>query len=74
MAVSRSLSAEAPLLFKVFCLEEWRRSHDVTGRTAAHLFARHGVLDYLGEYFDVLHQLGGDALVADIDAYLAARD
>lgn len=38
------------------------------------LFEKYGVLDYLSENFDVLHTVGENYIVNDIDEYLKAKN
>jgi len=59
--------------FKVFCLECYKFARDITGKEAFRLFKEYGVLDYLGTFYDELHSYGHQYLVADIDAFIAAR-
>lgn len=61
------------LEFKVFCFEAYRAEKKLTGREAMDIFKKYGVLDYLGTCFDVLHTLGRDYLIEDIDLFVAAR-
>jgi len=37
------------------------------------LFKKYGVLEYLGECYDVLHTVGRDYIIEDIDLFIAAR-
>lgn len=37
------------------------------------LFKKHGVLDYLGKCYNVLHTTGREYIIDDIDAFIAAR-
>ena len=59
--------------FVVFCLEAYKQRHALTGRQAADLFEQYGITDYLQDGYDVLHSLGQDALVDDLDDYLQRR-
>lgn len=59
--------------FVVFCLEAFKRNEHLTGATAADLFIRHGVVEYLEHGYDVLHTLEEAALVEDIRDYLQHR-
>ena len=46
----------------------------LTGKQAAALFERYGVIDYLVEGYDVLHTTGYQYMNHDIDEYLKARN
>ena len=61
------------LAFKVFCFEAYRSDKKMTGRATMQLFKKYGVLDYLGACYDVLHTIGRQYLVEDIDGFIAAR-
>ena len=59
--------------FKAFCLERYKYAHNLKGSEALRLFNRYGVMDYIGSFYDVLHTLGDQYIVADIDEFIAAR-
>ena len=59
--------------FKVFCLENYKSKHSMTGKEALRLFKEYGVLDYLGTFYDELHSYGHQYLVADIDEFIKIR-
>lgn len=61
------------LEFKAFCFEAYRARHKMTGRDAMREFKKYGVLKYLHDCYDVLHTLGRDYLVEDIDVFITAR-
>ncbi len=61
------------LRFKVFCVEEYKTAHGLKGRDAVRLFRQYGVLDYIGEFFDILHSYGGNYIVQDIDQFIQSR-
>lgn len=61
------------LYFKVFCFEAYKASHNMTGREAMELFTKYKVFDYLESFYDVLHTLGKEYLIEDIDIYLNVR-
>ena len=61
------------LEFKAFCFEAYRAEKKLTGRETAALFDKHGVLDYLGTCYDVLHTTGRAYIVEDIDGFIEAR-
>lgn len=45
----------------------------MSGREAMSLFKKYGVLNYLETCFDVLHTVGRDYIVEDIDIFIDAR-
>jgi hypothetical protein len=61
------------LKFKVYCTEQYKTMHDLKGRDVIRLFKQYGVLDYLNEFYDVLHTYGYQYIVNDIDSFIQAR-
>ncbi|WP_461206487.1 DUF3791 domain-containing protein [Clostridium sp. DL1XJH146] len=59
--------------FTVFCLESYKRAHDINGKTALEVFEQYKVFDYIKSFYDVLHTTGQDYIVEDIDKYINAR-
>jgi len=59
--------------FKVFCIEQYKTEHHLTGAEAMRRFKDFGVLDYIGSFYDVLHATGAKYIVEDIDLFIAAR-
>ena len=59
--------------FKVFCLEQYKNEHGLSGREAIELFTKYGVLEYISSFFDVLHSYGGKYIVQDIDMFIESR-
>ena len=59
--------------FKAFCLERYKYKHNMNGRDTLRLFKTYGVLDYIGEFYDVLHSYGHQYIVQDIDEFIEAR-
>jgi len=59
--------------FKAFCLERYKYKHNMSGKDTLHLFKRYGVLDYIREFYDVLHSYGHQYIVQDIDEFIAVR-
>ncbi len=61
------------LEFKAFCFEAYRAEKKLSGRETMNLFVKYGVLDYLGDCFDVLHTTGRAYIIEDIDIFINAR-
>ncbi|SHI08608.1 DUF3791 domain-containing protein [Clostridium grantii] len=59
--------------FTVFCLESYKRSHNITGKDALKIFNDNKVFDYIKSFYDVLHSTGQDYIVEDIDVYINSR-
>jgi len=58
------------LSFKVFCLENYKTVHNLTGKAALAVFQKHRVFDYISSYYDVLHSYGRLFIVGDIDEFI----
>ena len=58
--------------FKVFCLEQYKNAHHLSGKNAFDLFKKYGVLDYLSTHYDVLHTCGVQYIVQEINRYIEA--
>ena len=61
------------LEFKIFCFEAYKARHGLKGVKALEEFERFGVFEYLTEFYDVLHTLGKEYLVDDIDRFIEKR-
>jgi len=59
--------------FELFCLENYRMSKGITGKTALNDFKQYHVFNYLSAGFDVLHTQGKKYIVAEISDYIARR-
>ena len=60
--------------FSIFCMESYTVHKALTGKQVAELFSKHGVFDYIREFYDVLHTTGYQYINHDIDIYLNARN
>lgn len=59
--------------FISFCVEQYKNEKGLTGAEAMQVFNRYGVLEYLQEFFDVLHSQSSQWILADIDEYINIR-
>ncbi|MDR0950012.1 MAG: DUF3791 domain-containing protein [Lachnospiraceae bacterium] len=60
-------------VFIVYCIEEYRNSEKLDGKTVIELFYRYRVLDYIRSYYEALHTTGRQYIVEDIKKYIHAR-
>ena len=60
-------------LFVAFCIEEYGAAKGLTGEQVLDLFSKYGLVDYLSEYYDVLHTQGRQWLIEEIDEYIEIR-
>ena len=59
--------------FLIFCIESYKAYRNLSGKTVLKLFNDYGVIDYIYEFYDVLHSTGHDYINNDIDIYLKSR-
>ena len=59
--------------FALCCLEAYKVHTKQNGRQVFSLFEQYGVFAYLEKHYSVLHTLGEQYLMEDIDAFLAKR-
>lgn len=64
---------EKKLAFVSFCVEEYKTEIGGTGAKVIEYFNKMGVIDYLMEYYDILHSMGRREILADIEQYLKNR-
>jgi hypothetical protein len=65
--------SEKILAFISFCIEEYKYRLGAGGGKVADLFERAGVIDYLVAHYDILHSMGREAILKDIDQFIDAR-
>lgn len=59
--------------FISFCIEQYKNAKSMSGEEAMRLFSQYGVLEYLYDFFDVLHTQGHQWILANIDEFIQAR-
>jgi hypothetical protein len=59
--------------FKIFCIEQYKKEHNLTGAETVKRFNEYNVLKYLDSFYDVLHSTGAKYIVEDIDMFISAR-
>jgi hypothetical protein len=57
--------------FLVLAIEGYKLEKNMHGKDVVALFDKHGVIDYILEFHNVLHTQGIKALVCDIDDFIA---
>lgn len=60
-------------LFVAFCIEEYGAAKGMSGEQVLDLFSQYGLVDYLSEFYDVLHTQGRQWLIEEIDEYIEIR-
>ena len=71
--MTKKSQTEDELLFVSFCIEEYKVRTGITGAEVVSLFEKYGVTDFLMAHFDILHTLGRDMILDDIDKFIAER-
>ena len=59
--------------FISFCIEQYKQKHHLTGEQAMLELDQYGVLEYLEEFYEVLHTQSAQWIVEDIDNYINQR-
>ena len=71
--MDKKTESEEKLFFVSFCIEEYKAQHGMSGEEVVKLFEKYGVTDFLMDRFDVLHTLGRNMILADIDSFIETR-
>lgn len=59
--------------FLIYCIEEYKRIHGITGREAYLIFERSGASRYIIDHYDALHTAGVEYTLGDIEDMTLAR-
>ena len=59
--------------FIVYCIEEYKNAKGMNGKSVIDLFNHYRVIDYIRDYYEVLHTTGRQYIVDDISMYIEAR-
>lgn len=59
--------------FISFCIEQYMNAKGINEDEAMATFSKHGVFDYLKDYFEVLHTQRRQWIVADIEEFINDR-
>jgi len=62
------MSKELPFL--IYCLEEYKAAKGLSGKQVAGLFAKKKVMNYIVDFFEILHINGPRYIIQEIDDYL----
>ena len=57
--------------FLVYCIEAYKVAKGATGRQVYSTFKKYGVIDYIKDYYESLHTVGGRYLINDLDRFIA---
>ena len=56
--------------FMAFCIEAYKTKLGVSGAKVAEYFEDTGLLDFLQENYDILHTLGRNQLIGEMERFL----
>lgn len=59
--------------FISFCIEQYKNAKGLSGGEVMQEFSKYGVLEYLRDFFDVLHTQSYQWLLANIDEFINLR-
>lgn len=62
------MSKELPFL--IFCIEEYKNDKNMDGKEVVKLFNEKNVFSFIQEFYESLHTMGKQLIVADIDEYI----
>ena len=61
------------LKFKTYCIEAYKCAKGMSGRDVQILFEQYSVLQYIYEFYELLHSTSESYIIEDIDIYIEAR-
>lgn len=61
------------VLFKMFCIENYREQKKLTSKEALLLFSSHGVFDFLHDNFEMLHTQDTEYIIDTITTYISKK-
>ena len=56
--------------FLIYCIERYRNIKGLTGAEAIKIFNEYGIMDFVRQFFDILHINGDEYIVKEIDDYI----
>ena len=59
--------------FLSFCIEQYKNAKGLDGKETMEIFNNYGVLEYLQEFFDVIHTQSHQWILEDIDHFIELR-
>jgi hypothetical protein len=59
--------------FLIYVIEEFKYLENINAKNTMELFNKFNVLDYIIKHYDVLHTMGGRAIVDDINLFITKR-
>jgi hypothetical protein len=59
--------------FIVYCMEVYRNAKNISGKEVYDTFSNYGVIDFIDEFYDILHSTGNKDIIWQIDEYIKHR-
>ena len=59
--------------FLIYCIERYRNIKGLSGAEVVKLFNEYGIMDFIRQFFDLLHINGDEYIVLEIDDYIAEQ-
>ncbi len=59
--------------FLIYCIERYRNVKGLSGAEVVKLFNEYGIMDFIRQFFDLLHINGDEYIVQEIDDYIAEQ-
>ena len=59
--------------FLSFCIEQYKKTKNLSGQEVVELFNQFGVLDYLEDNFEPLHSQSSQWIIEDIEEFINLR-
>ena len=59
--------------FLIYCIERYRQIKGLTGPEAIALFNQYGIMEFVRQFFELLHINGDEYIVKEIDDYIAEQ-
>ncbi|MBO4741907.1 MAG: DUF3791 domain-containing protein [Bacteroidales bacterium] len=60
------------LEFLIYCIEEYKRLHGISGKETFRLFEQSGAGQYILDHYDALHTAGVEYTLSDIKGLISA--
>jgi hypothetical protein len=60
----------AKLEFVSFCIEQYKKTTNKSGKEVEQLFEKHGVISFLFEHYEILHTQSAQSIQIEIEEYL----
>lgn len=60
--------------FLVYCIENYKNTQGITGKTVIEIFDKYSVLEYINKSYEALHTAGKEYIIEDIKTYINLRE